>query len=143
MSRKQPATYEIGYCRPPVAHQFKKGQSGNPKGRRKGSVSIVKAIAAELTKLVAVHENGERNHYNKLCVTAKQLVNKATAGDWRALKHLLQIMETPEWKKMAEQLDPPPQVESPAYRIKQRLDEMRERMEAVDGKNQAGDLPTG
>ena len=25
--------YEVGYCRPPKARQFKSGQSGNPKGR--------------------------------------------------------------------------------------------------------------
>ena len=29
--------YEVGYCKPPKDTQFKKGQSGNPKGRRKKS----------------------------------------------------------------------------------------------------------
>lgn len=29
--------YEVGYGKPPAAHRFQKGQSGNPKGRSKGS----------------------------------------------------------------------------------------------------------
>jgi hypothetical protein len=142
MSRKQPATYEVGYGRPPVAHQFKRGQSGNPKGRRKGSVSLPAAIAAELRKLVPVQENGERNYYSKLAVAAKQLVNKAAAGDLHALRHLLKVMQTPEWEKMAEQLDPPVPVTSAGDRIMQRLREMRERMQACEREESGGDLPS-
>lgn len=29
--------YAVGYGKPPVEHRFKKGQSGNPRGRSKGS----------------------------------------------------------------------------------------------------------
>ncbi|QJF50726.1 DUF5681 domain-containing protein [Roseobacter ponti] len=31
------ASYEVGYAKPPAAKRFKPGQSGNPKGRPKGS----------------------------------------------------------------------------------------------------------
>ena len=31
--KKQPkGDYEVGYCKPPVAHQFKHGNKANPKG---------------------------------------------------------------------------------------------------------------
>lgn len=31
--------YKVGYGKPPIEHRFKKGQSGNPKGRAKGSTN--------------------------------------------------------------------------------------------------------
>jgi hypothetical protein len=45
---------EVGYGKPPRAHQFKSGQSGNPKGRPKGSKnesSILKEVLSEKISL--------------------------------------------------------------------------------------------
>jgi hypothetical protein len=35
MSQRRPG-YEVGYAKPPPYTRFRKGQSGNPKGRPKG-----------------------------------------------------------------------------------------------------------
>jgi ribosomal protein L19E len=37
MKRKPRGDYALGYCRPPEDKRFRKGKSGNPRGRRKGS----------------------------------------------------------------------------------------------------------
>ena len=84
MPHKETSDNAVGYRHPPVAHQFKKGQSGNPNGRRKGSVSAVSHVAQALNEFVVVQEKGERRSLSKLAVAAKQLVNKAVSGDLRS-----------------------------------------------------------
>ena len=46
--------YDVGYRKPPRQHQFKKGQSGNKRGRRKGTqnmLGVFKKIADEKVKV--------------------------------------------------------------------------------------------
>lgn len=87
MSRSEP-DYEVGYKKPPRTTQFQKGQSGNPKGRPKGSLSLVAALERTLREKVVVRENGRSYTLSKLEVALKQLSNKAAAGDLAALRLL-------------------------------------------------------
>ena len=86
MARKP---YDVGYGKPPRSHQFKKGKSGNPKGRPKGSPTFRVAIKRALAKAVPVVENGRRKNITKQDAAATQLVNKAASGDLRAIAQLL------------------------------------------------------
>lgn len=53
-----PVTYEVGYGKPPVATRFRKGQSGNPNGRRKGAKakSPIPALNDERLKTIVLEE---------------------------------------------------------------------------------------
>jgi hypothetical protein len=81
--------YEVGHGRPPKHTRFVRGTSGNPKGRPKGSKNFATTIQAELKRRVTVTEDGRRKKISKREAVAKQLVNKAAAGDPRAIPVLL------------------------------------------------------
>jgi hypothetical protein len=48
--------YEVGYGKPPIATRFKKGKSGNPRGRRKGSKNKIPALNEERLKSIVICE---------------------------------------------------------------------------------------
>lgn len=68
--------YEVGYARPPKRARFKKGHSGNPKGRPRGSRKIATLLAKALDERVVVVENGRRKAITKREAFCKQLVNR-------------------------------------------------------------------
>ena len=49
---------EVGYGKPPKATRFKKGQSGNPKGRPKGSRNFSTDVKATLEAPVQLKIQG-------------------------------------------------------------------------------------
>lgn len=86
---KSARPYGIGYGKPPSGSRFKPGQSGNRKGRPKGSTNFASDIQRELNTSVVISENGRRRKITKRRAVAKQLVNKAAGGDPRSVPVLL------------------------------------------------------
>ena len=80
---------EVGYGKPPRATQFRKGQSGNSKGRPRGSKNFASLVEEALAEPVMISENGRRKKVSKLQVIVKQLVNKAAQGDHRSIQLLM------------------------------------------------------
>jgi Family of unknown function (DUF5681) len=81
--------YEVGYGKPPCHTRFSKGQSGNPKGRERGSQNLSTLLREALNEPVVVTEDGGRRKISKRQAFIKQLVNQALKGDLRAARLLL------------------------------------------------------
>ena len=69
--------FEIGYRRPPPKSRFTKGQSGNPKGRPKGSNNFLKVLEKELSQPIVVTENGKKKKVTRLQALVMRLVTGA------------------------------------------------------------------
>ena len=89
--KKPTSTYPVGYGKPPAQTRFKKGKSGNPTGRPKGTPNFATALERALAEQVAVNEGGQRRTVTKLVATATQLANKATMGDARATEQVIKV----------------------------------------------------
>jgi hypothetical protein len=86
------AEYEVGYGKPPKSTQFKPGQSGNPKGRSRGSKNLKTDLAEELSEKIVVHEGGSSHSISKQRAVVKTLITNTLKGDARAATSLLSMM---------------------------------------------------
>lgn len=86
---KKPTDYEVGYRKPPGHTRFKKGQSGNPKGRRKGTQNLATDLAEELGERIRVREGDRELSVSKQRAMVKTLVSRALKGDPRSISVLI------------------------------------------------------
>lgn len=87
--RKAPGA--VGYKRPPKATQFKPGQSGNPRGRPKGSKNFATILEKELAERIPATINGSPVRITKRHAVVLQLANQAAAGDHKSIQLLLKL----------------------------------------------------
>jgi hypothetical protein len=83
----------VGYGRPPKATQFKKGKSGNPRGRPKGSRPVGAILNDILGQKIAVTENGRTRRLPALEVMLRRLANDAMRNEPVALKLILSLYD--------------------------------------------------
>lgn len=90
--------YEVGYRKPPAHGRFRKGQSGNPKGRPKGKKNFLTELNEELQRKIIVQEGGKTKKLTKQAVIVKGFVRKAAEGDDRKILLLANLAqkETPD-----------------------------------------------
>jgi Family of unknown function (DUF5681) len=96
MTKTSDPSYEVGYGKPPVHSRFQKGQSGNPKGRAKGSRNFATIFAEAMAKPVLITENGQRKKISKFAAAMTQLANDAARGDKKSIQLAFAMMQSLE-----------------------------------------------
>lgn len=84
-----PGDYEVGYKRPPPRSRFRKGRSGNPKGRPKATKNLKTDLMEELGERINLREGPTRKRVSKQRAMVKSLTAKAIKGDTRAASAVL------------------------------------------------------
>ncbi|WP_375459478.1 DUF5681 domain-containing protein [uncultured Enterovirga sp.] len=79
-----PATYQVGYKRPPLHTRFKPGVSANPKGRPKGRRNLKHDLEEELSERLTLRDGDRRLRVTKQRALVKATIARAIKGDVRA-----------------------------------------------------------
>jgi hypothetical protein len=84
----------VGYKRPPKSGQFKKGESGNPGGRRKKSGPIELDLDSIFNEVFPVKIAGQIHELSAKEVQIRQILKKAVdKKDFRSIAYLLDLFE--------------------------------------------------
>ncbi len=87
------ADYEVGRGKPPRASQFKKGQSGNPGGRKKGSRNFKTIVLEVLDSEIELTEGGRKRKVPLIKAILLRQAQDALRGQPRAMDSLLDRYE--------------------------------------------------
>lgn len=102
------STYEIGYGKPPVHTRFQKGQSGNPKGRKKGSKNLSTLVTELLDERIVVNTPNGRRNVSRVEVLLRKLIEIGAKGNPRAIDQVLRQYA------LAQAVNAPPPAEASA-----------------------------
>ena len=94
--------HDVGFRKPPRHSQFKKGQSGNPKGRPRGSRNFSTDLKETLEEPIRVTHHGKAKTVSTQLAALMRLREKALGGDVRALDRLLELARLYNDDEMAE-----------------------------------------
>ncbi len=94
--------YKVGNKKPPLEHQFKKDQSGNPSGRPKGRTPFAKTLMKEFHEQVPVLIDGANTKLGNNELFAKHLVKAAITKGPQSSALLLALVDKWEAQLAAE-----------------------------------------
>ena len=91
MSRRPHGDYEIGYGKPPKASRFKKGKTGNRRGRPKSAPNVRTSLERTLTQVHTVTIDGRRVPMSVIEIALRKQGEKAASGDTKAVLALIEL----------------------------------------------------
>lgn len=83
------AVPEVGYGRPPQAHQFKPGRSGNPSGRPKGAKNEATILRDLLTRKIDIRQGESSRKITILEAILMRFTEDALKGNTKSAGFLL------------------------------------------------------
>jgi hypothetical protein len=133
--RAQGDDYAVGYGRPPMATKFKRGKSGNPKGRPKGS----RSARAELIEItfgkVPMIVGGRRRYFSRLGAAYLKQWERSIKGDERSTQSFIGLEKA--LGSLEEPIPTKPSQERTDELIRQLSDEDLELLVKVEEKKKA------
>ena len=84
-------TEKVGPGKPPHHTRFKPGQSGNPKGRPKGSKNFATILQQQLTKKITITVDGKPRRMTVQEVIARRLATDSMKGTTKAMELLIRL----------------------------------------------------
>jgi hypothetical protein len=92
MGKPSKSVYVVGYGRPPIHTRFAPGQSGNARGRPRGSKNLKADVLEEIGEKIKVREGDKPRSISKQRAVVKAVVMRALRGDAKAVSTLVALL---------------------------------------------------
>ena len=87
------AAHEVGYGKPPKATRFRKGRSGNPKGRQRGDENLLSVFKRMVTKRIKIREGDKSRTVTMADAIILQNYKAALQKDQIAMGNIIRLAE--------------------------------------------------
>ena len=141
--------YEVGYQKPPKKHQFQKGKSGNPAGRKKKPIpgSLIEALTVAANELADVYDpvTDTYSKVRKLDLLASKAMDDALQNDGPSRKYFLDKLSKfnfqEQYKYLQEKANPKEDEIDPktAAKLKELIYDLLEEKSKAEGNDWLAD----